>query len=85
MSLWRDRSPLVEPKEAIMDELRMIALNENDRYMDGFVTSKYKKELLDIYWYIEDLLDKCSNYGDTEKEWFEEREKQKFLKKLSNE
>ena len=45
MSLWNNRSPLVEPKDAIMDELRMIALNENDPYMDGFVTSKFKRTI----------------------------------------
>jgi hypothetical protein len=83
MSLWNNRSPLVEPKEAIMDELRMISLNENDPYMDGFITSKFKKELLDIYWYLEDLLEKTSNYGEVEKEWFEDREKQKMINKLS--
>ena len=83
MSLWRNRSPLVEPREAIMDELRMIALNENDPYMDGFVTSKFKKELLDIYWYLEDLLEKTDNYGEMEDAWLEDREKQKMLNKLS--
>lgn len=83
MSLWNHRSPLVEPKEAIMDELRMIALNENDPYMDGFVTSKFKKELLEIYWYLEDLLENTSNYGNIEEEWLEDRQKQKMLNKLS--
>lgn len=85
MSLWNNRSPLVEPKDAIMDELRMIALNENDPYMDGFITSKFKKELLDIYWYLEDLLDKTDNYGSIEEEWYEDREKQKMIQKLSGE
>ena len=34
--------------DAIKSELRMIKLNEGDRYLDGYVASKYKKELLDI-------------------------------------
>lgn len=80
--MWR-HDPLQDPIEAIKDELRMIAMNENDPYMDGFVTSKYKKELLDIFWYLEDLLENCSNYGDIEEQWLEDRLKQKMLDKLS--
>lgn len=80
--MWR-HDPLQDPIEAIKDELRMIAMNENDPYMDGFVTSKYKKELLDVFWYLEDLLENCSNYGDIEEQWLEDRLKQKMLDKLS--
>jgi hypothetical protein len=84
MSLYTHRSPLIHPVEAIKDELRMIALNESDPVMDGYVTSKFKKELLEVYWYLEDLLDQCSTY-EGEEEWFENREKEKMLKKLGGE
>ena len=80
--MWR-HDPLQDPIESIKDELRMIALNEKDPYMDGFVTSKYKKELLEVFWYLEDLLEKTSNYGNIEEAWYEDREKQKMLNKLS--
>ena len=80
--MWR-HDPLQDPVEAIKDELRMIALNEADRYVDGFTTIKYKKQMLEIYWYLEDLLEKTSNYGEDEQEWLEDREKQKMLRKLS--
>lgn len=68
--------------DAIKSELRMIKLNEGDRYLDGYVASKYKKELLDIYWYLEDLLEDCDTYT-TEAEWHEQREKDKMIRKLS--
>ena len=79
--MWR-HDPLQDPIEAIKDELRMIAFNEADPYMDGFTTSKYKKQLLDILWYLEDLLEECDTY-ETEDEWLEEKEKERMLRKLS--
>lgn len=79
--MWRF-DPNRDPIEAIKDELRMIKLSEGDRYMDGFNTSKYKKQLLDIFWYLEDLLEECDTYT-TEAEWFEQREKDRMIKKLS--
>ena len=71
-----------ESVQAIKDELRYIALHESDKNMDGFYTSKYKKDLMDIYWYIEDLLENCSTYT-VEEEWIEEREKKKMMQILS--
>ena len=77
-------NPDVNIVDAIKDELRMISLNEQDPYMDGFVTSKYKLQLLEVLWCVEDLLDKTSVYAG-EEEWYEQREKEKMLKKLSGE
>jgi hypothetical protein len=68
--------------DAIKSELRMIKLNEGDRYLDGYVASKYKKELLDIYWYLEDLIEDCNTYIG-EDEWYKQREKDKMIRKLS--
>lgn len=71
-----------DPIEHIKAELHIIKLNEGDRYMDGFVTSKYKRQLLEIYWYLEDLLEQCDTYL-SEDEWYEQREKDKMIRKLS--
>jgi hypothetical protein len=68
----------------IKNYLYSIKMREGDPYMDGYVTSKAKRELFEIYWYIEDMLEDCGTYVG-EDEWKAQREKDKMLNKLSGE
>ena len=51
-----------------------------DVYETGFVTSIYKKQLLELKWYIEDLLKDTPMFGDEDK-WEAERTLQLLKKK----
>ena len=67
--------------EDIKTEIEKIAYNESDPRMDGFVTWGCKKDLYELLWYIEDALEKCSDYV-TEKEHLKSRDKELMLKAL---
>ena len=65
--------------EAIKEEIRIIALHEADYYVGD--NRKYKLQLLQILWFVEDALAETSHYP-LEEEWYEQREKEQMLQKL---
>jgi hypothetical protein len=68
-------------KQMIKSEINKISFAESDPRMDGFVTWGCKKDLYELLWYIEDALEKCSDYV-TEEEHLKSRDKELMLKAL---
>lgn len=71
----------LDPIIRIKNEISLIKQNEQDTVLNDLQRSRYKFDLLDLLWYLEDALAECSEY-EWEVEWYNEREKTKFLKKL---
>lgn len=65
----------------IKNEIDKIARAESDPRMDGFVTWGRKQELYELYWYIEDKLEQCSEYSG-ESNLLEERRADKITRKM---
>lgn len=65
----------------IKAQVDKIAWAESDNRMDGFNCWGRKKELYDLYWYIEDKLEQCKTYTPEDR-LLEERREQKIIKKL---
>lgn len=65
-----------------LDEARHIFHKANDKYETGYVTFEYKKQLLELKWYLEEVLPKCSVYAG-ESEWIAEQNAVRALKKIS--
>ena len=62
-------------------EVDKIACAESDPRMDGYVTWGCKKDLYELYWYIEDKLAKCSTY-EPETRLLEQRSENLIINKL---
>ena len=62
-------------------EVDKIAWAESDLRMDGHVTWGCKKDLYELYWYIEDKLAKCSTY-EPETRFLEQRRENIIINKL---
>ena len=68
--------------QSICAEISKLKYAESDRHMTGFVTWECKKELYEILWYLEDTLNQCSTYGEVEKEFLLQRDKEVVLNLL---
>lgn len=66
---------------AIRSDIDKIARAEADWMYDGFNCWARKKELYELYWYLEDKLENCSNYS-CEEAFLEKRREQKIISKL---
>lgn len=66
---------------AIRSDIDKIARAESDWRFDGFNCWARKKELYELYWYIEDKLENCSTYTP-EEALLEERREQKIIRKI---
>jgi len=53
-------------------DLRMLAHAANDHHETGFVTVQYKRQLVEMKWFIEDLLEDVG-YFTGEESWEQER------------
>lgn len=73
---------LLEPIIQIKREIDYIKSCEGDKVLDEFQRSKYKIQLLDLYWHLQDTIDQCDIY-EGEDEWFEAREQDMFINKIS--
>lgn len=68
----------------IKAQVDKIAWAESDPRMDGFVTWTCKRDLYELYWYIEDKLDKCSTYSTPEEDLLAYRREAKIINKLES-
>jgi hypothetical protein len=57
----------------VHDHIRYLTHKANDTYDTGFVSCRYKEDLVKLKWYIEDQIAKCPNFGQIEDEWYKER------------
>ena len=53
-----------------------------DPRMDGFNTWGCKRELYELLFFVQQELDKCSTYGDTEEEYLKKHDRDLILKAL---
>lgn len=65
----------------IKAQVDRIAWAESDNRMDGFNCWGRKKDLYELYWYIEDKLENCKSYTP-EDSFLEERREAKIIRKL---
>ena len=65
-----------------LDEARHTFHKAMDKYETGYVTFEYKKQLLELKWYLEEALPQCSTYAG-ESEWIAEQNAVRALKKIS--
>lgn len=73
---------ILDPIINVKRELDYLKDCESDKVLDDHQRSLYKVKLLDLFWYIEDIIDACDVY-EGEEEWYELREQDKFLNKMS--
>ena len=66
-----------------LDEARHIFHKANDHYETGFITWEYKKQLLELQWYLEEVIPKCSVYAG-EEEWIAEQKTDRAFSKIKN-
>lgn len=69
--------------ERIRISLRQLASAAKDPYDTGFVTSQYKRQLVEMKWFLEDLIDDIG-YFVGEEEWEQERVVQLLKRKEKN-
>lgn len=53
--------------------VRQLESRARDPSDTGFVACGYKKDLLQLLWYIEDAVGRCPDFGEIEKEWHQQR------------
>ena len=58
--------------ERIRINLRQLAHAANDTHETGFVTAQYKKQLVEMKWFLEDLIDTVGYFAG-EEQWQQER------------
>jgi len=66
----------------ILHDLRSCSYQINDTRNDGFTAWTFKKELYDVLFLAEDLLEKSPKFGNYEDKLLKEREQNKLLNKL---
>ena len=54
--------------ERIRISLRQLALEARSPYETGFVTVQYKRQLVEMKWFLEDLIEDIGYFAD-EEEW----------------
>lgn len=68
--------------EDIKRQLRYCSVEMNSAYNDGFTAWRCKKDLLDLKYFLDEMLDKSPNFSDLESKYLEEREQEKTWKIL---
>ena len=66
-----------------LDEARHTFHQAMDKYETGFVTFEYKKQLLELLWFLEEALPQCSTYAG-EEEWIAEQKTDRAFSKIKN-
>ena len=60
--------------------LRQLALSARDTHETGFVTVQYKRQLVEMKWFLDDLLDTVGYFAG-EEQWEQERTLQLLKRK----
>ena len=66
-----------------LDEARHTFHKAMDKYETGFITWEYKKQLLELQWFLEEALPQCSTYAG-EAEWIAEQKTDRAFRKINN-
>ena len=66
--------------ERIRINLRQLANEARSPYETGFVTSQYKRQLVEMKWFLEDLINDIGYFAG-EEEWEQERTVQLLKRK----
>ena len=73
----------VPTRNSALDEARHIFHKATDHYETGFITWEYKKQLLELLWYLEEVIPQCSTYSG-EEEWIAEQKTDQAFRKIKN-
>ena len=66
--------------ERVRIVLRQLAHSARDTYETGFVTVQYKRQLVEMKWFLDDLLDTVGYFAG-EEQWEQERTLQLLKRK----
>jgi hypothetical protein len=69
-------------RNSALDEAQRIFYQATDNYETGFITWEYKKQLLELKWFLDEALPQCSTYAG-EDEWILEQKTKRALDKIS--
>jgi hypothetical protein len=69
--------------EAIKSQLTRCAIEACSGYNDGYSQWNCKKDLLDIKYMLDDMLERIPTFSNLEDEYHEEREKERAWKVLN--
>ena len=68
----------------LRNQISRMAGEMNSPYNDGWVSWSIKKDLLGIKFLLDEALEQSGNFGEEERKFFEERNKQKMWKILND-
>lgn len=63
---------MLNDRAEIESRLRHIYTNASSPYNDGWMASDYKKDLVMIRFMLDQLIEKCPNFGKLEDDWHQE-------------
>ena len=69
--------------KSIQHQLQSASIEMNSPYNDGFTAWAIKKDLLEIKFYLDNVLEKSPNFGSTEADYLAEQDKKKTWSILS--
>lgn len=69
--------------KSIQHQIQSASIEMNSPYNDGFTAWAIKKSLLELKFYLDNVLEKSPNFGSTEQEYLEEQIKIKTWRILS--
>jgi hypothetical protein len=69
--------------DKIVSDLQQCYFVATDPRQDGFTTWPCKQDLYFVKFALDEMLARCSDYGNIEREWLEEIEKRKVWKALN--
>jgi hypothetical protein len=69
----------------ILRQIHSAARECSSPYNDGFNQWEIKQDLYMIQETIDEALNRCSTFGDTEERWLKDREQRKIIKILKDE
>ena len=69
--------------DKIISDLYQCYFVATDSRQDGFTTWPCKQDLYFVKFALDEMLARCSDYGETEQQWLEEIEKRKVWKALN--
>lgn len=70
--------------ESIATQINCAVLECTSPYHDGFTAWGVKQDLYQLKGLLDDALNRCPSFGDTEAEWLRDQEQKKIIKILKN-
>lgn len=68
----------------IVRQINALSRECGSPYNDGFTSFECKKDLYQLKQIVDDALSRSPSFGDSEKEWLREQEKNRIIKHLKS-